>query len=237
MKESIINPNVTTEAKEISGTQTEPLEENLAAAQPGLSEKKSSFLKRSFNIISNGAFALLLITMVFLVFTMVQSQLIGGPPSLAGYQMYIVQGGSMSPTFEAGSLAFLKPIESQNIAAGDIITYRSAGGGETLTTHRVMAVNREGGELNFTTRGDANLVNDHLPVYPENIVGQIRYTVPYAGYLMSFGQSTTGVIVLVFIPGAFIIVFELRNLFRLAAEWEKEKASKQKEKNESSKEV
>ena len=212
---------------------TEEREEIREAAQPAAAGKKSGTIKKMFNILGNGLFALLLLTMVFLVFTMVQSRLISGPPSVAGYQMYIVQGGSMSPAFEAGSLAFLKPVETQAIAAGDIITYRSAGGGETLTTHRVVGVKREGGTLSFTTRGDANLVNDSLPVYPENIVGRIVYTVPYAGYLMHFGQSKTGIIALVFIPGAFIIVFELRNLFRIAAEWEAQKKNTEKTKNDS----
>ena len=183
-------------------------------------------LKKIAGIIGNIAFFALLALMFILVFTMVQSRLTSGPPSVAGYQMYIVQGGSMSPAFEAGSLAFLQPIDPHNLVAGDIITYTSAGGGDSLTTHRIMEVNNEGGQLSFTTRGDANLVNDSLPVYPENIVGQVVHTVPYAGFVMSYGQSKTGIITLVFIPGALIIAFELRNLFRLAAQWEEEKARK-----------
>ena len=231
--EERINPEnevlVQSEPAELLAEEREEIRE---AAQPAAAGK-SNALRTTFNILCNGAFALLLLTMVFLVFTMVQSRLIGGPPSVAGYQMYIVQGGSMSPAFEAGSLAFLKPVQSQNIAIGDIITYRSAGGGDTLTTHRVMEVNRDGGSLSFTTRGDANLVNDSLPVYPENIVGRIVYAVPYAGYLMNFGQSKTGIMALVFIPGAFIIAFELRNLFRIAAEWEAQKKNTEKTKKDS----
>lgn len=189
---------------------------------------KPGILKKTINLAGNIIFFIMLLVMCILVFAMVQSNLTGGPPGLAGYQMYIVQGGSMSPAFEPGSLAFLRPADTRSLRTGDIITYGSADSGKTLTTHRVVAVNSEDGRLSFTTRGDANQVNDHLPVYPENIVGRVVYTVPYAGYLMSFGQTKTGIIALVFIPGALVIFFEVRNLFRLAAEWEEEKERKKK---------
>ena len=208
----------------------EPVEEQNAEASSG-SPAPPGPLKKIFNLIGNIAFAVLLLFMFVLVFSMVQSRITGGPPGLFGYQMYIVQGGSMSPAFDAGSLAFLRPAEPQNLAAGDIITYRPASGGNTLTTHRIMEVNREGGQLSFTTRGDANLVNDPLPVYAENVVGQVVYTVPYAGFVMNYGQTQMGIITLVFIPGALIIAFELRNLFRLAAQWEEEKARQKQAEN------
>lgn len=191
--------------------------------------KKSGLFKRIFSITGTIAFALLLIIMGTLVFSMVQGRLAGGPPSLLGYQMYIVQGGSMSPAFEAGSLALLQPIETENIQVGDIITYQSPEKEASLTTHRVVDINQEGGQRSFTTRGDANLVDDQHPVSSEHVVGEVKRTVPYAGYLMNFGQTKTGIIFLVFIPGALIIAFEIRNLFHYAAQWEEEK-KKEKEK-------
>lgn len=231
MTESGICGSDSSETLEPLKINTQPGEETVAPAarQP----KKTAPFKMLINVAGNVVFALLLLTMVFLVFTMVQSRLRGGPPAVAGYQLYIVQGGSMSPAFEAGSLALLRPVDPANVAVGDIITYSSFGGGETLTTHRVMAVHGAGETLSFTTRGDANQVDDHLPVHPENIVGRVAYAVPYAGYVMNFGQSKTGIITLVFIPGVLIIVFELRNIFSLAAQWEEEKGRKKKAQSES----
>lgn len=191
-------------------------------------KKQRSTLRKFFNVVENIAFACILLIMVVLVYSMVQSRLSGGgPPRVFGYQMYIVLSGSMSPAFDAGSLIFLKPENPENIAVGDIITFRPPSGEGELTTHRVVQINREGG-LSFITRGDANDVNDQHPVMADKLVGRVEYSVPYAGYLMSFGQSKTGIICLVMIPGALIIIFELRNLFRYAAEWEAEKAAKKK---------
>jgi signal peptidase len=191
-------------------------------------KKRQSGLKKAFNLVENIVFACILIIMVVLVYSMVQSRLSGGgAPRVFGYQMYIVLSGSMSPAFDAGSLILLKPENPENIVEGDIITFRPSSGEGALTTHRVVQVNRDGG-LSFITRGDANDVNDQNPVMADKVVGRVEHAVPYAGYLMDFGQSKTGIISLVMIPGVLIIIFELRNLFRYAAEWEAEKAAKKK---------
>lgn len=220
---TIINNSETVEYAEVDEQNQEELPQE--PASPG---GKTIFLKKSANILGNGAFYLMLLIMTALVLSVVQTRLTGAAPTLADYQMYIVQGGSMSPTFEMGSLAFVRAVEPQELSEGAIITYHSGGRGKTLTTHRIMKVHNEGSQLYFTTRGDANLVDDWLPVYPENIVGQVVFTVPYIGYLMYFSQTKAGIAALVFIPGALIAFFEARNLFRYAAEWEKEKVHKLK---------
>lgn len=187
-------------------------------------EKPKRSRPRYITIAANIAFGFILLIMAFVVFTLVQSRITGEPPNIAGHQMYIVLGGSMSPAFEAGSLAFLKPVDPKTIETGDIITYTSASGGDGLTTHRVMEVHAEEGGLSFTTRGDANDVNDSAPVLAHNIVGRVEFAVPFAGFVMDFAQTRAGLLSLIMIPGALIIIFELRNLFRYAAQWEAQKA-------------
>ncbi len=75
-------------------------------------------------------------------------------------------------------------------------------------------------------------MNDPLPVPAENVVGKITFAVPYAGYLMSFGQTQTGLLTLVIIPGVLIIIFELRNLFRYATQWDEEKMVREEAQSE-----
>ncbi len=197
------------------------------------SASKISVWKKGTSFISNVIFIVLISIMAFLVFSMVQSRLSGDPPGVAGYQMYIVEGGSMSPAFDAGSLVFIKPIEARYINVGDVITFQSAIGDNVLTTHRVVTINNEDERLSFITQGDANQISDFKPVYPENIVGQVVYALPYAGQLMNFGQTKKGLIALVFIPGSLVILFEARNLMRLASRWDAEKErKKERRKNE-----
>lgn len=191
-------------------------------------KKKRNYLKIFFSLIGNTFFVLCVFLIAFLVFSMVHSKASGGPPSILGYQMYIVAGGSMSPTFEAGSLAILEPVKPEEIVQGDIITYR--GPNEAMaTTHRVMEVHNEGGQLSFTTRGDANDVDDANPVPAQHIVGRVIYTIPYLGLLMDFSQTKKGLLILVIIPGALLIISELRNLIKQAGNSDKKQASKSTE--------
>jgi signal peptidase len=96
---------------------------------------------------------------------------------------------------------------------GDIITYRSQSGSDSLTTHRIVEVNREE-SLRFVTRGDANNVNDPNMVLAENVVGRVTGSIPYVGYVMSFVQTRQGLILLIFVPGVLIILFELGKIMK-----------------------
>jgi len=204
-----------------------PGENSSAGQNPPVEKKEQGGLKKFFSIMGNAVFVCILLVLGILVFAMVQSKITGKPPAVAGHQAYIVLGGSMSPTFKAGSLALIKPLDPQSIKVGDILTYRTTDKSDLMTTHRVVAVNGQGNELSFTTRGDANDVNDGQPVKPADIVGRVSTAIPYAGYLMQFAQTQKGLVALVFIPGVLIIIFELRNLFKYAAELEAEKKARE----------
>lgn len=176
-----------------------------------------------FKVAGNIVFALFFILMTVLVFFLLQNRLAGGVPTVAGYQLYIVLGGSMSPAFEAGSIVFVHPVDASALRPGDIITYRDQEDSDTIVTHRVVAVYSED-PLSFTTRGDANDANDPQPVSAGNLIGRVSYSVPYLGYLFNFIKTKTGLLLLVIVPGILIIVSELRKLFSYAtALEEKEK--------------
>ena len=167
--------------------------------------------------------ALMLMLMAVLVFFLLQSRLAGGVPSVAGYQLYIVLSGSMSPAFETGSVVLVRPLAPSAVQVGDIITYRDAEDPETIVTHRVMAVNQTAESLNFTTRGDANIANDLIPVPASSLLGRVSYSVPFLGYLLSFVRTEAGILLLVIVPALLIIVSELRRFISYAAAFEKEK--------------
>ncbi|MEV7398535.1 signal peptidase I [Aeromicrobium sp. NPDC092404] len=108
-------------------------------------------------------------------------------PVLLGYERYVITGGSMSGTFEKGSLAFEKNVPVEDLAVGDIITYQppADSGVTTLVTHRISAIKAQAdGQVLFRTKGDANadpdpwtftLVQADQPV--------VRHTVPHVGWV------------------------------------------------------
>jgi signal peptidase len=184
---------------------------------------------RIASVVGNVLFACLLAVMLMLVFFLVQGRLAGGAPQVFGHQLYIVKGGSMSPTFEVGSLAVVRPVDPVDLAVGDIITYRGQEGSSTLTTHRIVGIN-SGSGLSFITRGDANDVDDHSPVAASRVVGKVVMAVPYAGYVVNFVGTREGLLSLIVVPGIIIIAFEVRNLFMLAARMDRERSARQAKK-------
>lgn len=190
------------------------------------SKKQPALFRRLASVLGNGLFIVILLFMSVMVFSLVKGRITGAPPSIAGYQMYIVLSGSMGPTFEAGSVVFVKPTEPTQLQAGDIITYKGNEESETLTTHRIMEVINDG-TLSFVTKGDANDVLDGSAVPAANVVGKVHHFVPYLGNIMAFTQTKKGLVLFVVAPGLLIILFELRNLFQLANAMEEEKKAKQ----------
>lgn len=194
-----------------------------AAKQPAAHSMARKILRLGGNLV----FACVLLLMAALVFFVLQSRFTGGTPAVAGYQLYIVEGGSMSPTFELGSIVLVRPLEPMEVRAGDIITYRDPDPekAETIVTHRVMQV-LPTEPPSFITRGDANDADDPLPLSGGNLIGRVYYSVPYIGYLFSFVRTRTGILLLVIVPALLIIGSELRKLFGYAQALEKEKQVK-----------
>ncbi|QIG39049.1 signal peptidase I [Microbacterium sp. 4R-513] len=82
-------------------------------------------------------------------------------PGLLGYDRYVITGGSMSGTFERGSLTLEQQVPVSELRAGDIITYLppAESGISELVTHRIVSIepNPDGSDsLVFQTKGDAN---------------------------------------------------------------------------------
>ena len=172
---------------------------------------------RILSIFGNLIFILLLLMMATLSFFLIQSRISGGAPQIAGHEMYIVMSDSMNPEFYKGSLAFVRESPPQEIFSNDIITYHSPVNPDSLVTHRVVEV-RTQNRYSYITRGDANPANDPNPVPSANVVGRVVYTVPYIGYLLDFVQTREGLILLIFVPGALINIYELVKIVRYMRE-------------------
>jgi signal peptidase len=188
-------------------TGTEP-SDSIAGNNPSV--KKS----RVITIINNIFSAVIVLLIIIMVVFLVQYKVSGGQPKIAGYHMYIVLSGSMKPAFDARSLIFVKPVEAESIKEGDIITYRGSGDKQSLTTHRVVGIDAsKPGALKFITKGDANEVNDPVPVPAENLVGRMVLAIPYVGVLMSFGQTKQGILILIIVPGVLLMISEIHKLY------------------------
>lgn len=111
---------------------------------------------------------------------------------LGGGTIVTVLSGSMEPTYRAGSLLFVRPVDVFSLRSGDIIAYTVAE--RVMVTHRIVEVlpDENGGAPSFRTKGDANSVADELPVRGENVVGKPVFSVPGAGYAVNSIQQPPG---------------------------------------------
>jgi signal peptidase I len=133
-------------------------------------------------------------------------------PKAVGAKPLTVLTGSMQPALQPGDVAIVRPVDTQSLGVGDVITFQAESGNPQLTTHRVVGVVLTTDGVQYKTRGDANGAVDPVPIRPEQIKGAVWYSVPLVGYATTWvnGPTMTTVIQLVafglIIYGAFLLV-------------------------------
>ena len=103
-------------------------------------------LKKILNVIST----ILVAIVVVLALLLVGARFIG-------LNVYSVLSGSMEPTYHVGSLIYVKDVDTDELKAGDVITYMLDE--DTIVTHRIVDVipdETDPSIIRFQTKGDAN---------------------------------------------------------------------------------
>jgi len=159
-------------------------------------------MRKIVNWIGNILLALVILAVVFFFLA----------PHFLGMNFFTIYGGSMMPTIPIGSVVAVKSVEASAIKAGDIITFRTSIETYKVVTHRVVEVSNDSGALSFRTAGDSNAKPDGSAVLAENVVGKVWFYVPFLGYLSSFVTTRLGFILLIVVPGIFIISLEVRTI-------------------------
>lgn len=102
-------------------------------------------------------------------------------PRLAGYKVFSIDQGSMTPTIPEGSLIYVKSYtEFESYSVGDIVTFSDMMH-ETYFTHRIVEIDTQARA--FETKGDANKDVDPLPTEFVYAVGKVEFAIPYIGFL------------------------------------------------------
>lgn len=137
-------------------------------------------------------------------------------PTLLGYERYVITGGSMSGTFEKGSIAFEKPVPVDQLRLGDVITYQppADSGVATLVTHRIVSIKAlETGGLQFRTKGDANEAVDpwsfQLSQAEQPVV---EHTVPWLGHAFIALADREVRMIAIGVPAGLIALLSLAEL-------------------------
>jgi signal peptidase I len=143
-------------------------------------------------------------------------------PALFGYQRYVIVSGSMSGTYDRGSIVFDREVPVADLEVGDSITYKPPPNAspEELVTHRIAWIGRnEAGEETFRTKGDANEVVDPWTfTLDQPNQAKVAFSVPYVGYLLAALSIPTVRMLAIGAPAVLVAFLILGGIWREAGE-------------------
>ena len=136
-------------------------------------------------------------------------------PALLGYQRYVITSGSMTGTYDRGSLVFDRVVPTASLRAGDVITFRPPGHAG-LVTHRIKTVTTVRGQRVITTKGDANRASDAWGSVTLASASQARvaFHLPYLGYGIAALSERKVRMLLIGVPALLIALSTLAVLWR-----------------------
>jgi signal peptidase len=145
-------------------------------------------------------------------------------PGLLGYQRYVITSGSMTGTYDRGSVVFDKVVPVSDLRVGDAITYTPpAGSGPSgRITHRIVWIGSDQlGRQALRTMGDANESADPWTFTLDGATqARVAFHVPYVGYVLSALAIRQVRMVLIGLPAlliAFAVLVGFRRDVRKAA--------------------
>ena len=126
-----------------------------------------NYRKKAFSL-SDVPFILLIIILAYLI---------------SGYFKYSIIGigsESMTGKINKGDAVIVMKVKSEkDFKKGDIITYEY--NGKTIV-HRLVEIKEENGKKKYITKGDANITEDNVDLYIDDIKGVVKLRFPYIAY-------------------------------------------------------
>jgi signal peptidase len=141
-------------------------------------------------------------------------------PAALGFHRYIILTGSMTGTYDRGSIVYDQSVPVSSLKVGDPITYDPPSGYTTgvykRVTHRIIWIGRgANGERAFRTKGDANQSPDAWKFSLGNgTQDRVLFHIPELGYLFVLLSLRTFRMVLVGVPAVIMGLVMLRGLWR-----------------------
>ncbi len=135
------------------------------------------------------------------------------PPSVLGTTPMVVLSGSMSGTaddhIEVGDLIFVGKAEPKELEVGDVIAFTEENS-VTVVTHRIIEIkSAEDGTPFFITKGDANNVEDDVPVTVDRLIGIYQFRIAGVGNFALFLQTPTGMLLFIGVPLLAFIIYDI----------------------------
>lgn len=157
----------------------------------------------------------------------------GKATTVLGYGFMAVQTGSMTPEYPVGSVIIIKETDPSKLSKNDVITFYSSHPqlNDMIVTHRIVDVIDDGdGTYSFTTKGDANTINDEYPAEGEKVIGKVLAKSSLMQKLVNLRQNPATFFVLILLPMCVIIAYEVFTIYKKSTTEKDDKASDNEEK-------
>ena len=181
-------------------------------------------LKKAGTIIISVLLWIVILVAALYAFTTMATRDNQNVASLAGYTPLVVKSDSMSPTFSAGDLIFIRKCDTKTLKEGDIICFHTIIDNEyALNTHRISKIEENGEMRSYTTIGDNNNgVEDQHVISDGDIVGKYVGHVSKLGNVMDFLSSSTGFLLVIVLPMLLFFIYQVYNLIMISIRLKRE---------------
>lgn len=172
-----------------------------------IQKRGTSLMNKTIKRIWNGITTALVVIVVVMAVALVGVRLVGVQP-------YYIMSGSMTPTYEVGSLIYVKTVDPYALESGDVITFML--NEDTVATHRIVEVipdEEDSTVVRFRTKGDANAAEDASLVHYKNVIGSPIFTIPYLGYVANYVQNPPGTYIAISAGAILLLLVFLPDLF------------------------
>lgn len=175
-----------------------------------------------FSLINIAAICLIAMS-IFVLLTVVLTPA-GQVPQVMGFSVLRVLTGSMKPEIPEDSMLLIQKADAASLQVGDVISFFSPDPSlnGALNTHRIVGIAEVDGSLQFTTKGDANLIEDQYPVDESRVVGKVLFVSTRLGKLLRLISNPLVFGLAVLVPLVLILVGNLVSALKSAARLAKE---------------
>lgn len=144
-------------------------------------------------------------------------------PAALGFHRYVIQTGSMTGTYNAGSIVYDRPVPTSSLRVGDPITYGPPPGASPnhkLVTHRIYRITTTAdGRRAFQTRGDFNRLPDNWRFFlPQATQDRVVFNIPYVGFAFEFLSNPQYRKLVIGIPAVLVAMWIVAGLWREGGE-------------------
>lgn len=180
---------------------------------------KSKWLFTLINIV-----AICLIAVSIFVLLAVVLTPSGQVPQVMGFSVLRVLTGSIRPEIPEDSMLLIQKTDTSSLQVGDVISFFSPDPSlnGALNTHRIVGITEVDDSLQFTTKGDANMIEDQYPVDESRVVGKVIFVSTQLGKLLRLISNPLVFGLAVLVPLVLILVGNLVSALKSAARLAKE---------------